>query len=327
MSRLHQFRQQVEEELRICSSKLGSSPPELYEPIRYILSLGGKRMRPMLVLAGCDLFDGDASKAMPAAMAIELFHNFTLVHDDIMDNAPLRRNESTIHEKWNSNTAILSGDAMLVQAYGQLVRTETASLKKVLDIFNDTAARVCEGQQLDMNYEKTGKISISQYLKMIELKTAALLAGSLKIGAVIGSARDEDADRLHDFGKNMGIAFQLQDDILDVYGGEKFGKQRGGDIISNKKTFLLLKALELSQLNRYKHEELLQWVHSPAHAAKEKIDAVTGIYDFLNVRKIAEAEMKSYFDKGLAVLETIPANEKKKEELAAFAQNLLLREQ
>lgn len=282
-------------------------------------------MRPVLVLTGCDLFDGDITKAINPALAIELFHNFTLLHDDIMDNAPIRRGMETVHEKWNVNTAILSGDAMFVKAYQLLCETETNKLKDVFEIFNRTAIEVCEGQQLDMVFETRDKVSVPQYLKMIELKTAVLLGASFKIGAICGNARGEDAERLYQFGKNLGVAFQLHDDILDVYGDStKVGKQAGGDIISNKKTYLLLKALELS--NRYMLEELQSWIFAKDFVAEEKVAAVKNIYDFTGVRKLAEKEAWNFFHKAEQQLAQIPANELKKQELLEWARALMGRE-
>ncbi|MBI2269992.1 MAG: polyprenyl synthetase family protein [Bacteroidetes bacterium] len=313
---------------KFCSS-LNGQPVELYEPLKYTLSLGGKRMRPLLSLLACDLFDGNVSDALNPALGIELFHNFSLIHDDIMDNAPLRRNKPTVHQKWNLNTAILSGDAMLVKAY-ELISTsgcDPGRKIEVLKIFNETALKVCEGQQLDMNYEKLLSVTIGQYIKMIELKTAALLAGALKIGAVTGGARPEDADRIYEFGKNIGIAFQLQDDILDVYADkEKFGKQKGGDIIANKKTFLLLKSIELAKLNPYKKEELQQWIYAPSFDPQQKVEAVTAIYDFLNVRKLANAEVTGYYNKGIELLNEIPCDESKRRNLVALVESLISRE-
>lgn len=301
-------------------------PKELYSPISYILSLGGKRMRPALVLAGCEVFGGDVSTAINAALAIEVFHNFTLVHDDIMDKAPVRRNKPTVHKKWDEGVAILSGDAMMVQAYQLMCKTDAAVLSQVLDVFSATAIQVCEGQQLDMNYEKSHKISIPQYLHMIHLKTAVLLGASLKIGALAGGARMEDAQRLYEFGNNIGLAFQLQDDILDVYGGEQFGKQVGGDIISNKKTWLLIKAMELTTGNRYMAEELQQWIFAPQFDPAEKVKAVTEIYNFLNVRRLAENEMTKYYERGLKCLEEIPVSQDKKQPLIDFAGSLMVRQ-
>ncbi|MGQ0829292.1 MAG: polyprenyl synthetase family protein [Bacteroidota bacterium] len=325
MNKVSTYQQQIEQALK--GKSYGSTPKELYQPIEYIMTLGGKRMRPVLVFMACDFFDGDTNKALHPAIAIELFHNFTLVHDDIMDKAPLRRNQPTVHEKWNDNIAILSGDAMMVCAYKELCKADVELLPELLEIFSDTAVKVCEGQQLDMNYEKLSKVSIPQYIKMIELKTAVLLAGSLKIGAVIGRARDEDAQHLYNFGKHIGIAFQLQDDILDVYAdAEKFGKQKGGDIIANKKTYLLLKAIEMAEGNRYVKEELHQWINAPQFNPKEKIEAVTHIYNFLNVKEQARKEMKKHYELALTFLKDIPVDEKKKQELITFADSLMIRE-
>src|SRR3569833_1427024 len=222
-------------------------PADLYEPIKYILALGGKRIRPALLLMSCDMFGGDILKAVPPALAIEVFHNFTLMHDDIMDNAPLRRGKVTVHEKWNKNVAILSGDVMLVKGYELMMNVDDRVLRPIMNIFNETAIGVCEGQQIDMEFETRSDVHIDEYINMIRLKTAVVLGGAVKIGALIGGSTPEDALLLQTFGEQLGVAFQLQDDILDVYGDpEKFGKQVGCDILSNKKTFLLLKALELA---------------------------------------------------------------------------------
>ena len=316
-------------EFRLLGNTEFSIPPaELYEPIRYMLSLGGKRIRPLFVLLGCDVFNGKTDEAISSALAIELFHNFTLVHDDIMDNAPLRRNQPTVHQKWNASTAILSGDVMLVKAYQLIGKGKMCDA--ILPVFSEMAIKVCEGQQWDLNYEKADKISVTQYFKMIELKTAALIAASMKIGAIIGGATSEDANLLYEFGKNTGIAFQLQDDLLDVYGEEeKFGKQKGGDIISNKKTFLLLKALELSSLNAYKKEELAQWLSflpKNEKDSKEKVEAVKNIYDFSNVKKITETKIQSFHQKAVASLEKVSAPAEKKNMLIDFTFSLLKRQ-
>lgn len=325
MKSIAAYQQQIEEALK--DKKYGSNPKELYEPISYIMSLGGKRLRPVLVFIATDIFDGDTSKSLHPALAIELFHNFTLVHDDLMDKAPLRRNQPTVHEKWNNNIAILSGDAMMVRAYQELCLADPAMLPQLLEIFSDTAVKVCEGQQYDMNYESMTKVSIQQYIKMIELKTAVLLGGALKIGAAIGGAREEDAQRLYDFGKHIGIAFQLQDDILDVYAdAAKFGKQKGGDIIANKKTYLLLKAIEMAESNRYMKEELHQWIAAPQFDAKEKIEAVINIYNFLNVKELARTEMQKHYELALTFLKDIPVSESKKQMLISFAESLMVRE-
>jgi geranylgeranyl diphosphate synthase type II len=325
LNKIIEYQQQIEQALK--EKQYGSNPRELYEPIRYILSLGGKRLRPVLVCLGCDLVDGDVNKAIPAALAIEIFHNFTLVHDDLMDNAPLRRNRQTVNEKWNSNIAILSGDAMMINSYQELCKVSSSSLPQLISLFSETAIKVCEGQQLDMNYEKSQKVSILQYLKMIELKTAVLLGASLQIGAIIGNAREEDASRIYEFGKHIGIAFQLQDDILDVYADEKkFGKQKGGDIIANKKTYLLLKAIEIAEGNRYMKEELYQWINAPHFDAAEKVEAVTNIYNFLNVKELARMEMKKQYNKAIDCLGTIPVSNEKKQVLIDFADSLMSRE-
>ncbi len=305
----------------------GASPKELYEPIDYIMSLGGKRMRPLFVLMGCDLMGGNVSKALHTALAVEIFHNFTLMHDDIMDKAPLRRGKSTVHEKWNDNIAILSGDAMMVKAYQELCKSDATLLPTLLSVFSDTAIKVCEGQQLDMNYERLSKVSISQYIKMIELKTAVLVAASFKMGALIAGANETDAHKLYEFGKHIGIAFQLQDDILDVYADtEKFGKQKGGDIVSNKKTFLLLKAIEMADSNRHLKEELHQWIHAPSFEIKDKVQAVTAIYDFLNIKELAKKEMKKQYDAAFNSLNEIALDSSKKQTLTDIANSLMGRE-
>ncbi|TWI98195.1 geranylgeranyl diphosphate synthase type II [Mucilaginibacter frigoritolerans] len=300
-------------------------PAELYEPINYILSLGGKRMRPALLLMACDLFGGDIDAALPPALAIEVFHNFTLMHDDIMDNAPLRRGQVTVHEKWNNNVGILSGDVMLVQGYKLMMQVEDHLLRPILDIFNTTAVGVCEGQQLDMDFEQRDNVGIDEYLEMIRLKTAVVLGGALKIGALIGGADVKDADLLSSFGEHLGIAFQLQDDILDVYGDpEKFGKQVGGDIISNKKTYLLIKALELAG-NQHK-TALDKWIALKQFDNAEKVAAVTAIYNSLNIRQYAEEAMQKHTDKAFEALDAINLPAAQKQYLHDFADGLLVRE-
>ena len=322
------FQNKVDEEIKKFSLQLSVPPAELYEPIRYMLSLGGKRIRPLFVLLANDLFGGRTEDIMPASLAVELFHNFTLVHDDIMDNAPLRRSQPTVHQKWNSSTAILSGDVMLVKAFQLL--SGSPRFAQIFPVFSEMSEKVCEGQQFDLNYEGVSKISVLQYFKMIELKTAALFAASVKIGALSSGTSAEDAENMYEFGKNIGMAFQLQDDLLDVYGEEeKFGKQKGGDIISNKKTFLLLKAIELSGLNAYKKDELAQWLEFKPKSerdSKEKVEAVKSIYDFCNVKKITETEIQSFYQKAISFLEKISLEEIKKKNLVEFTSSLLKRD-
>lgn len=309
----------------IAEKQYSNKPLELYEPIRYIMALGGKRMRPALLLMACDLFDGSIIKALKPAVGIEVFHNFTLMHDDIMDKAPLRRGSATVHEKWNESVAILSGDVMLVEAYQLMTEVDDSILREVLNIFSETATGVCQGQQIDMNFESLTEVNIQDYLEMIRLKTAVLLAGSLKIGALIGRANAEEADALYHFGENLGLAFQLHDDILDVYGDpEKFGKQVGGDILANKKTFLLIKALELAEdLDK---EELSHWLNEDHTEPEVKVTAVTEIYNRLGVRQLAERQMNTFAEKALSALEKTPGNSEKKKSLRGFAEQLLIRE-
>lgn len=309
----------------IAEIKYTESPAELYAPISYLMELGGKRMRPVLVLLSAELFGGNIKKALDAAIGIELFHNFTLMHDDIMDKAPLRRGKPTVHAKWSENTAILSGDVMFVEAYKMMIRVEDVILRQVLDIFSDTASAVCQGQQADMDFEKRADVSIEEYLHMIKQKTAVLLAGSMEIGALIGGADSHQSKLLYEFGENLGLAFQLQDDILDVYGDpEKFGKQVGGDILANKKTFLLIKAKELAQKNE--STEIARWIHGTNHKPTEKIKAITSMYDKLGVRKLAESQMEVYVRKALVALNLISVQNDTKVLLKDFAETLLLRE-
>jgi geranylgeranyl diphosphate synthase type II len=304
---------------------LPGNPASLYEPISYILSIGGKRMRPALLLMACDLFGGDVEAAIKPALAIEVFHNFTLMHDDIMDNAPLRRGKTTVHERWGINAGILSGDVMLVQAYKLMMHVDDRLLRPVLEIFDNTAIGVCEGQQLDMEFEQRNDVSIEEYLDMIRLKTAVLLGGALKIGALIGGANERDASLLCCFGEHLGIAFQLQDDILDVYGDpEKFGKQVGGDIISNKKTYLLTMASQLA--NNSQKAELNNWTSLKQFNAIEKVIAVTAIYDSLNVRQHAGKAMQAHTKKAFEALDAIRLPDSHKQYLREFADGLLVRE-
>lgn len=289
------------------------------------MALGGKRMRPVLVLLGCELFGATAEKALSAAVAVEVFHNFTLLHDDIMDEAPLRRNKPTVHVKWNANIALLSGDVMFVIANQLLLETDAAAWPRILPVFHQTAIEVCEGQQMDMNFETATGVSIADYVTMIGFKTAVLLGASLKIGACIGGASEADADKAYHFGRNLGIAFQLQDDLLDVYGDPaKFGKQVGGDILSNKKTWLLLKALELSEGETA--AELQRWLHATEFDKAEKVAAVTNIYNRLRIRELATAEMDRFYEEALALLDEIPVPDSRKAGLRGISEMLMVRE-
>lgn len=300
-----------------------AQPERLYEPIRYIMSLGGKRIRPVLTLMAADLFGADIQAAMPAALAIETFHNFTLIHDDIMDNAPLRRGKQTVHEKWGVNNAILSGDVMMVEANKHLSMLNANVLKDALHTFNATAQGVCEGQQLDMEFEEQDVVNISDYINMIRLKTAVLVGGAMKLGAQVAGASPEQAQQLYVFGENLGIAFQLQDDILDVYGDpEKFGKQVGGDIIANKKTLLLLKLKELANAD----DLLVLEQQSSNTNHPEKIKNTTALYDDYNIRELASIEMRNYSDKAFEALTSLEIAEERKVELFNLAALLMNRE-
>jgi geranylgeranyl diphosphate synthase type II len=298
-------------------------PKNLYDPISYIMNLGGKRLRPALVLLAADLFNGSLDEALPAALAIETFHNFTLIHDDIMDNAPLRRGQQTVHEKWGTNNAILSGDVMMVESNKLLTKVKVSVLKEVLDTFNATAQGVCEGQQLDMEFESRNDVSIEEYIDMIRLKTAVLVGGAMKIGAIVGGATEADANLIYDFGENLGIAFQLQDDILDVYGDpEKFGKQVGGDIIANKKTYLLLKLQETVNAE----DALLLDQQANNKDAVLKIERVTALYNQYDVKVLATEQMRHYLDKAFAALSAINVPQQRKAEISGLASELMNRE-
>ena len=301
------------------------SPKELYDPITYTLNLGGKRIRPALLLLANDLFGGKDKNALNSALAIEVFHNFTLVHDDIMDEAPLRRGQPSVYKKWNTNIAILSGDVMLMQALQLLNKNNNPHLHLVLQLFNSTAIQVCEGQQLDMNFETSGSVSIDDYLKMIELKTAVLLGCSLKIGAILANTSSENASHIYEFGKNLGIAFQLMDDVLDLYGdAKKVGKRVGGDVIANKKTYLLLKAQELATGKTAKDLDFC--LSSTILDDSSKIEKVTAIFNLLNIKQLATDEMNLYYNTAISHLDSINAPENKKVVFERFAKSLMKRE-
>jgi len=300
-------------------------PRGLYEPIGYVLSMGGKRVRPALTLMACDLFSEDVQAAVNAAIALEVFHNFTLLHDDIMDRADVRRGRPTVHKKWDDNTAILSGDVMQIASYQFIAKTPSQYLKPVLDLFSQTAAEICEGQQYDVDFESRKVVKAEEYLEMIRLKTAVLLGCALKIGAWIGGAGEEDAQLLYDFGINIGLAFQLKDDLLDVYGDEKtFGKKIGGDILCNKKTYLLIHALELAKGDDA--AELQNWLlNSDENLSEEKIKAVTLIFDRLGVKTICEDKMEFFYSKAIAKLDKVAVLDNKKQELRKLAEKLMFR--
>lgn len=301
-------------------------PANLYDPMRYMLQIGGKRIRPLLTLMAADLFAiSDMESAVPAALAVELFHNFSLVHDDIMDNAPLRRGHRTVHKEWDGNVAILSGDNLLIMAYAQLTKSPAHALPAILGTFNTMAAQVCEGQQLDMDFEQATAVSIDQYLRMIRLKTSVLLGTALKMGALLAGADEADAQLVYDFGVGVGIAFQLQDDILDVYGDPKqFGKQRGGDILANKKTYLLLKALEMADAAT--RSRLEDWLANHSDTS-EKIGSVIAIYDALGVRTEVETAKQRYVEKAYTALDAISLPSPRKTPLRELAHMLLSRGQ
>ncbi len=309
---------------RIENLNLPNEPAELYDPVRYILSIGGKRIRPALVLLGCDLFGGSASSAIFPALAIEIFHNFTLLHDDIMDKSELRRGKQTVHLKWDENVAILSGDVMSMLASRLINEAPQAVLRNVNDVYTKTAMEVCEGQQFDMNYESRKAVEEEEYLRMIELKTAVLIAASLKIGAMLGGAAEKDAEDLYLFGKNMGIAFQLQDDLLDTYGNTaEFGKKTGTDIIDNKKTILMITALRKASAEQKK--ALMNCLNSTDFIPEEKVAAVVKIFDALNIKSLVEIKIRHYFDEALENLKSLNRPEEDKAELYKFAEYLLER--
>lgn len=300
-------------------------PVELYEPISYILGLGGKRLRPALCLLACDLAGGKIEDALKPAIGIEIFHNFTLLHDDIMDKAPIRRGKETVHIKWNPNAAILSGDTMMALAYEYIMKAPEPVRSAVFSIFNQTAIEVCEGQQYDMNFETDGNVDIADYLEMIRLKTAVLLAASLKIGAVIGGADEPVSQELYRFGENIGIAFQLKDDLLDVFSDTgKFGKTAGGDILSDKKTFLYLKAFQLAEKKTL--EDLTWLFSSDAVSPEQKIHGVKGIYKELDIKSHTEDMISHYYRQAMQALKTMNLPEESKSELIKFANSLRDRE-
>lgn len=299
-------------------------PAELYDPIDYTLKLGGKRIRPVMALLATDCFGGNAEDTLHAALGIEIFHNFTLLHDDIMDDAPLRRGETTVYKKWNSNIAILSGDTMFALAYEYITQTKTEYLAYILKVFNRTAIEVCEGQQYDMNYESE-EITIADYMQMIKLKTAVFLGASLKIGAIIANANADDIENIYQFGENLGTAFQLQDDLLDIFGNEdKFGKKTGGDIITNKKTFLYLKAFELAKEDDLK---ILQSNFICNHSDdKTKVKLIKEVYENLNIANYTQIEIGRYYSLALEYLAKINIPKDNLQDLKDLAERLIKRD-
>lgn len=309
----------------LSEKRLLKDPVQLYEPIDYILRLGGKRMRPVLTLMGAELFGETYHKALPAALAVEMFHNFSLVHDDIMDDAPLRRGNETVHEKWDLNTGILSGDAMLILAYQYFEHYEPAVFRDLAKLFSKTAIEVCEGQQWDVDFEGRDDVTLPEYLRMIEYKTAVLVGAALKMGAIIADASLVDADAIYEFGRNIGIAFQLQDDYLDAFGDPKsFGKQIGGDIIENKKTYLYLKTLEFAQDGQ--REELLHLFSIHPSDSTDKVQSVKQIYLQTGASEATLDAIREYTEKALESLASMSLSEEKRELLESFGHALMQRQ-
>jgi geranylgeranyl diphosphate synthase type II len=326
MYSIEDLQQMVIDRLNHEAREIGQTQPvNLYQPIEYTLNMGGKRLRPVMLLMACDLFGGDVHQALTAAIAVEVFHNFTLLHDDIMDHADIRRNQPAVHKKYNENVAILSGDAMSIMAYQFLLKTESPAIQQITRLFSKTAMEVCEGQQYDMDFENQASVSIHDYLEMIRLKTAVLIAGSFKMGAQLAMAPDADADRIYRFGIKLGLAFQLQDDLLDVFAEQdKFGKKTGGDILANKKTFLLLKALELA--NPGQKAQLEHWLSKKDFNPQEKIAAVKKIYTDLNLQEISSQKSDDYYQTALNELQAVEVERNRKEPLILLAKTIMKRE-
>lgn len=310
----------------ISNFHVNRTPASLYEPVKYILSLGGKRIRPLLLLMAYNLYKENVEDVMLQAMALEVHHNFTLLHDDLMDNAEMRRNKPTVHKIWDENTAILSGDAMMIFSYHLLSENQSgAKLKTILELFTNMSLEICEGQQYDLEFEKRNDVTESEYLEMIRLKTAVLLATALKMGAHLADASEKDTEFLYNFGIQIGIAFQLKDDFLDVYGDSNvFGKNIGGDILCNKKTYMLIKALECADKDQKK--ELNDWILKTEYDPKEKIEAVTNIYSQVGIKSICENEMNAHYKRGIDSLSRVEIPEVNKLVLKEFAERLMYRE-
>lgn len=299
-------------------------PRHLYEPIEYVLSLGGKRIRPILMMLAYNLYQERPEEILMPACAIETYHNYTLLHDDLMDCADLRRGCATVHKRWDANTAILSGDSMLVLAYQRMATCRAEHLKAVIDLFTQTALEIGEGQQYDMDFEKRDDVTEDEYIEMIRLKTSVLLACALKIGAILGGANQEDAENLYRFGEKIGLAFQLQDDYLDVYGDTKvFGKAIGGDIISNKKTYMLINAFNLATPQQ--RAELTEWIQREQFDKQEKIEAVTALYNAMGIEQLAKDKIAYYFEESKKYLEAVKLPADRKQELLSYANQLMNR--
>ena len=300
-------------------------PSTLYAPIRYVLSLGGKRVRPVLMLLAYNLYREDPEKIMTQAIALETYHNFTLLHDDLMDNADMRRGHETVHRKWNPNQAILSGDTMLLQAFQRMGQCEADKLQQVIGLFTETTLEIDEGQQLDVEFETRNDVTEDEYVEMIRLKTSVLLACAVKIGAILAGAPKEDQENLYKFGEQIGLAFQLQDDLLDVYGDPKvFGKNIGGDITSNKKTYMLINAV--NRANDVQREELTKWIEATTFDRNEKVKAVTRLYDEIGIRQLCEQKMEACYQLGLQHLTKVGVSEERKTILKAYAAAMMKRQ-
>ncbi len=300
-------------------------PESIYAPIKYVLSIGGKRIRPVLMLLSYNIYKDNPESILMQACALETYHNYTLLHDDLMDNADVRRGMPTVHRKWDANTAILSGDSMLVLAYQRMAQCAPSKLKPVLDLFTETALEIGEGQQYDMDFERRTDVTEAEYIEMIRLKTSVLLACAMKTGAILADAPAADADRLYQFGEQIGLAFQLQDDLLDVYGDPAvFGKAIGGDIVSNKKTYMLINAYQLAGPSQ--RSELMRWITAVDFDRAEKVAAVTRIYDELGIRGLCEARINQYFDRASEYLAAVGVDDARKEQLRRFAQEMMHRE-
>jgi len=312
-------------ELNLAELKMATDPANLYDPIRYMLKLGGKRIRPACTLMAYNLFHDQVEPAVFPALAVEIFHNFTLMHDDIMDQSDMRRNQPTVHQVWNENIAILSGDAMMIAAYDLLARSASPAILPMLQLFNKTALEVCEGQQLDMDYESEREVSVSQYIRMIELKTAVLIGTALKLGAIAAGSEEVQAEMLYKAGKNLGLAFQLQDDLLDVYGKQEiFGKPSGNDIVVNKKTILLVKAIEFGS---QKHRDVIaDWFSRATCNREEKIAAIREIYDQLRLKDVVNEMIRNYYNLSLQALRQTGIAEDSLAQLQQLIQSLVSRE-